>query len=250
MPFLLGGVFAAGAKVRHRVLWLLLLIPMSVAMYYTNSRGTVIGLGAVFIAFGYGRFRSISGTVVGAAAVLGLVLLGPSRTSAMDASDNSAQSRVEAWGEGLGMLRTHPVFGVGFGRFLEFHYKVAHNSIVHTFAELGLFGAYFLVGAFYGFFRAARLLGRSNPTDPDASRWSKALIVSAVGAVACGFFLSRQYVVVPYILLAMGVSRAAMGGADGRRFWANASTQVLAIGVLTASSVVVVWISVRALGAW
>jgi len=249
-PFVLGGLFASDARVRHRLGWLLVLVPFLVAMYYTNSRGAVIGLGAVLIAFGYRRFHSILGTLLGSVAVLALVIFGPSRTSEIGASDNSAQSRVEAWGEGLGMLKAHPVFGVGFGRFLEFHYKVAHNSIVHSFAELGLFGAFFLVGAFYGFFRTMRVLARSAPTDPDALHWSKILSVSAIGAVVCGFFLSRQYVVVPYVLLAMGASRAVMAAPDSRQFWSNAPAQILATCALTASSVVAVWISVRTLGAW
>jgi putative inorganic carbon (HCO3(-)) transporter len=249
-PFVLGGLFAAGAKMRHRLSWLLILAPILVAMYYTNSRGTVIGMGAVLIAFGYRRLRRISGTLVGAAAVLVLVIFGPSRTSAMDASEDSAQSRVEAWGEGLGMLKANPVFGVGFGRFLEFHYKVAHNSIVHTFAELGLLGAFFLVGCFYGFFRATRLLGRSGTADPESFQWSTMLSVSAVGAVACGFFLSRQYVVVPYILLAMGLSCATMRIQDAKPFWLNPVLQVAAVGLLTAGSVVAIWILVRTLGAW
>jgi len=249
-PFLLGGLFAADAKARHRLVWLLILVPIVVAMFYTNSRGTVIGMGAVLIAFGYRRFHSLPGTLVGATAVLALLMFGPSRTSAMDGSDNSSQSRVEAWGEGLGLLKANPLFGVGFGRFLDFHYKVAHNSIVHTFSELGLFGAFFLVGAYYGFFRATGLLARSDPADLEALHWSKMLSVSAIGAVACGFFLSRQYVVVPYILLAMGLSGATMVVPDGRRFWSNTPFQVLAVGVLTAISVVVIWISVRTLGAW
>jgi O-antigen ligase len=249
-PFILGGLFAAGARVRHRLLWLLVLPPMLFAMYYTNSRGTVIGIGAVLIAFAYRRFHSLSGTLVGATAVVALLMLGPSRTSAMDGSDNSAQSRVEAWGEGLGMLKANPVFGVGFGRFLEFHYKVAHNSIVHTFAELGLVGAVFLVGAFYGFFRAIRLLGRADPADGEALHWSRMLALSAVGAIVCGLFLSRQYIVVPYIVLAMGLSAATMVVPDARRFWSNALFQVLAVGALTAGSLIAVWVSVRTLGAW
>ena len=208
-------------------------------------------MGAVVVAFGYRRFHSLPGTLVGAAAVFALIAFGPSRTNAMDASDSSAQSRVEAWGEGLGMLKANPLMGVGFGRFLDFHYKVAHNSIVHTFAELGLIGAFFLVGAFYGFFRAIRLLAQSDNADPERSHWSKTLSVSAFGAMACGFFLSRQgTLVVPYILLAMGLSRAAMVVPDGRRFWLNAPFQVLAVGLITVMSVIVVWISVRTLGAW
>jgi O-antigen ligase len=230
--------------------WLLVLVPILMAMFYTNSRGTVIGMGAVLITFGYRRFHSLPGTLVGATAVLALLVFGPSRTIAMDGSDNSSQSRVEAWGEGLGLLKANPLFGVGFGRFLDFHYKVAHNSIVHTFSELGLFGAFFLVGAFYGFFRAVGLLARADPADVEALHWSKMLSVSAVGAMACGFFLSRQYVVVPYVLLAMGASGASMVVPEGRRFWSNTPFQILAVGVLTAISVVVIWISVRTLGAW
>jgi O-Antigen ligase len=247
-PFLLAGVFAAGGAIRQRLLWLLILAPMLVAIYYTNSRGTVIGMGVVLIAFGYRRFRSVPGTVMAVIAVLALMMLGPSRMGAMDASESSAQSRVEAWGEGLGMLKANPAFGVGHGRFTDFHHKVAHNSIVHTFAELGLFGAFFLTGSFYAFFRSTRLLARAE-SDPDAAYWSRALSISAVGAMACGFFLSRQYVVVPYILLAMGASRATMA-VETRRFWGNLPGQVIVVGLLTAMSVVVVWISVRALGAW
>ncbi len=247
-PFLLAGMFAAGAVVRQRLVWLLILAPMLLAIYYTNSRGTMIGFGVVLIAFGYRRFRSVPGTVMAAVAVLALVMFGPSRMSAIDTTESSAQSRVEAWGEGLGMLKANPAFGVGFGRFTEFHHKVAHNSIVHTFAELGLFGAFFLIGSFYAFFRATRLLARAE-SDPEAAYWSRALSISAMGAIACGFFLSRQYIVVPYILLAMGVSRATMT-VETRRLWENLPGHVVAVGFFTGVSVIVVWISVRALGAW
>jgi O-Antigen ligase len=247
-PFLLAGVFAAGAALRQRLLWLLILAPMLLAIYYTNSRGTVIGMGVVLIAFGYRRFRTVPGTVMAVVAVLALIVFGPSRTGAIDASESSAQSRVEAWGQGLGMLKANPAFGIGHGRFTDFHPRVAHNSIVHTFAELGLFGALFLTGSFYTFFRSTRLLARAE-SDPDGAYWSRALSISAVGAMACGYFLSRQYVVVPYILLAMGASRATMA-VDARQFWRNLPGQVLVVGLLTALSVVVVWISVRALGAW
>jgi len=47
----------------------------------------------------------------------------------------------------------------------------------------------------------------------------------------------------------MGVSRATMT-VPAQRFWANPPGQVLVVGLLTATSVVAVWISVRTLGAW
>ena len=42
------------------------------------------------------------------------------------------------------MLKSHPLTGVGFDQYLEYHTRVAHNSFVETFAELGLIGAFSL----------------------------------------------------------------------------------------------------------
>ncbi len=249
-PFMVCGLFAARARVVTRLLWLALLAPTLLAMYYTNSRGTIIGLGAVLVVFCYRHFNSVLATVVAVVGLAGLVAFGPSRAGAIDASENSAQTRVEAWGEGLGMLKANPVFGVGYGRFTEFHHKVAHNSFVHTFSELGLVGAVLLVGMFYGFFRALRLLETANADDIDAQYWSRALALSAIGAIVCGYFLSRQYIVVPYILLAMGLSRASAGLAGARPFWSNLPVQAATTLGATAAGVAVVWVSVRALGAW
>ena len=249
-PFIVAAMCAAGSALWRRVFWFAILAPMVLAMYYTNSRGTIIGLGAVLVAFGYRRFRSVLGTAVAGAAVAAIILFGPSRAGAMDASENSAQTRVEAWGEGLGMLKANPVFGVGYGRFTEFHHKVAHNSIVHTFAELGLLGEFFLVGAFYGFYRGTGMLRRSSEEGNESAYWGRALSLSALGAIVCGYFLSRQYVVVPYVLLAMGLSRATMDAASVGEFWSGFPKQVATIGALTLGGVIVVWISVRTLGAW
>ena len=41
------------------------------------------------------------------------------------------------------MLKSHPMTGVGYDQDTENHPPVAHNSFVHTFAELGLIGALF-----------------------------------------------------------------------------------------------------------
>ena len=46
------------------------------------------------------------------------------------------------------MLKSKPVFGVGYGRFTEFHRKVAHNSFVQTAAELGMLGAFVFIAIY------------------------------------------------------------------------------------------------------
>ena len=44
-PFILAAMCAAGSALWRRVFWFAILAPMVLAMYYTNSRGTIIGLG-------------------------------------------------------------------------------------------------------------------------------------------------------------------------------------------------------------
>jgi O-antigen ligase len=249
-PFLVAGMAAAGAQVWQRVVCSLVLAPLLLAIFYTNSRGALVGLGLVLLSYFYSRFRSVSGTVMASAAVMLLVFLGPSRISAMDASEDSAQGRIEAWAEGLQMFKAKPVFGVGYGRFTEFHGQVAHNSVVHSLSELGFLGGALFIGCFYAFFLAMRQsIGAATP-GPGTANWVRALSVSAIGAIGCSLFLSRQYTIVPYILLAVGVSLATMGVGESRRFWPRPAYHSTAVVALTGASVVVTWIAVRTLGAW
>lgn len=50
-----------------------------------------------------------------------------------------------AWGTGLMLIRTHPIFGVGYERFTEFNDITAHNSVVVCSAELGFVGLFFWI---------------------------------------------------------------------------------------------------------
>jgi cell division protein FtsX len=101
------------------------------------------------------------------------------------------------------MLKSHPLTGVGYDQYTEYHYMVAHNSFVHTFAELGLIGAFIFVGMFYWYFKGLSLI-------PDSAEeflpWRRALLASAVGVLTCGWFLSRQYVPIYYVMLGLGAN--------------------------------------------
>jgi O-antigen ligase len=95
----------------------------------------------VFLSFRH-RFGHALSAVLSAVALTGLLLLGfaGSRSFSKDAS---FEGRTEAWYAGLQMLKDSPIWGVGLGFFRDYHERVAHNSFVHCFAELGLVG-YFL----------------------------------------------------------------------------------------------------------
>ena len=176
-------------------------------MYYTNSRGAIIGLDATLVTYSFIKFSKPKATIV-SAVLIALVAIGaPSRGSEMTFDESSAQTRIHSWAEGWAMLKSHPLTGVGYDQFTEYHHAVAHNSFVHTFAELGLIGAYIFLGMFYWYFKGLNLIPDSNE---EFLPWRRALMVSAIGMLACGWFLSRQYVPIYYLLLAMGASAVSL----------------------------------------
>ena len=101
------------------------------------------------------------------------------------------------------MLKSHPFTGVGFDQYTEYNHAVAHNSFVHTFAELGFTGAFIFVGMFYWYFKGLALIPDTNA---EFAPWRRALLTSAVGMCTCAWFLSRQYVAIFYVLLALGAA--------------------------------------------
>jgi putative inorganic carbon (hco3(-)) transporter len=235
----------------QRALAVVLVAPILTAIVYTNSRGAVLGMCAVVMAFALRQFKVIPALTFGAAAVSALIILGPARAQAMDSQENSAQSRIEAWGQGLMMLRSQPVFGVGYSRFTEFHHKVAHNSFVQTAAELGLLGAVVLVAMWDTLFRVL-LRGRKLEALPAAlsPAWVNGLIASAAGMLVCAFFLSRQYVVVPYILFALAGSLDGLIPAPAGGMLPPFIKPVARAVALTIVTLGTVYTMVLTMGAW
>ena len=74
------------------------------------------------------------------------LVLGPSRMTTFDSTEASANMRFWYWSFGVELLFQHPIFGAGYGQFLELnHGMLAHNSFVQCFAELGLVGYFFWI---------------------------------------------------------------------------------------------------------
>jgi putative inorganic carbon (HCO3(-)) transporter len=251
VPLILWVVFEPARAVWQRALAIVLAAPIMTAIVYTSSRGAILGLCGVAMVFAFRQFKMIPALTFGGVAVAALMILGPARAQAMDSQENSAQSRIEAWGQGLMMLKSKPVFGVGYGRFTEFHHKVAHNSFVQTAAELGLAGAVVFVAMFDRLFRILHRGRRALSLPPGLSpSWMNAMIASATGMVVCAFFLSRQYVAVPYILLALGGSLDGLVPAtSGTMLPPLIGPAVRAVAV-TIATFGVVYTMVLTMGAW
>jgi len=198
VPFLAGPLTRRDTSRPVRVLTFLLLMPIGLALYYTNSRGGMLGLLVGVVPYGYRRFGRITGALAATALCASVVVLGPSRMANLDASESSAQDRVQSWAEGLQMLKSHPLFGVGFGRYTEFNELVAHNSFVHALGELGVCGSFFLVGMGYWFFQSTN---RARTTDDGG--WGDDLRRSGMALAVCAMFLSRQYNMLLFVWLAL-----------------------------------------------
>jgi putative inorganic carbon (hco3(-)) transporter len=258
IPFLAGPLVRGTTPLWMRGVAAVCLVPLMLALFYTNSRGGMLGLGAALLPYAYQRFGRIAGPMVATIGIVALIALGPSRMNALDASETSAQNRVTSWWEGLEMFKSRPLFGIGFDRYTQFNDLVAHNSFVHTLAELGTFGAFFFIGMGYWFF----LPPEHTPPPASALRaLGDDLRQSGLGLTVCAMFLSRQYNVLPFITLALGschrhvlaeamptpaMPTPATAFASGRRL----PLHLLRIGALTCGAIACTYVAVRVLSLW
>lgn len=179
------------------------------AIYHTNSRGTVLAglatLGTYFVI----RYRSLYGVLVGAFLSVALLLLGPSRMASVSAKDGSSYGRIEAWYEAYQMFKSYPMFGVGQGMFTEYHHLTAHNSYVLVMAELGFVGLFCFTGFLYYPFSWLW----SNVFKDNGLKLSSAdlglissVFASLTGILFAIFFISRVYVLIPYMMVALVIA--------------------------------------------
>ena len=248
IPFVLLAIGLRSTWLLFRVVGLVLLAVILLALYYTNSRGAIVGLGGAIVAYSFTKFSKPK-AMVAAAVLVGIVAVAaPSRGAEMSYGESSAQSRIQSWAAGWSMLKSHPLTGVGYDQYTEYHEAVAHNSFVHTFAELGLTGAAILLGMFYWYFKGLSLIPDSNK---EFLPWRRTLMVSAVGTLTCAWFLSRQYVPIFYVLLAMGSNAVTLNvPPEARARLHTTSKDIAAIIGLTVLGIVFVYFSIRTMAVW
>lgn len=228
------------------------------AIYLTNSRGSVLAIGAMLLLYGILRYGVLKSVVVLPALFAPLLALGPSRMADMSADEDSAEGRIEAWYEGVQLLMMRPLFGVGKGQFAEHHGLTAHNSFVLAFAELGLIGYYFWLSNIAISWLMLQRLVRSDPLNgvsPDASaQWeelrgaARTLWYGYVGGLVSAFFLSRSYVVILYLHIALIVALFQMARVQRPDFpallWSDRWGGLLALSL---GSVIFLWLLTRVL---
>jgi O-Antigen ligase len=111
-------------------------------LYLTHSRGGIVALAAVIVMGFRRRIGTVLSAVLGGALVVAAIAL--NATGGRDISAEAGSDRTSLWGEGLQILKTHPLFGVGLGQFPDYTGGLtAHNTVVVCAAELGMIGLFF-----------------------------------------------------------------------------------------------------------
>lgn len=181
---------------------------MGYTIFLTHSRGAILGVGTVFL-FGIARaFGAVKAMMLAGLAGVGALAVGLGGGRGFSTQETSANQRVEAWYEGFQMLKSNPVFGVGFGNFTDHHELTAHNSFVLCFAELGLPGFFVWMGLLVLAYQGLRQVVAFMPVGSEERRQGLILLASMAGYLVCAWFLSRTYSPGLFLLLAICVSAA------------------------------------------
>lgn len=129
-----------GSGLRNLFLVLLPTAILIYGMFLTHSRGGMVALLAVVLFAFRKKIGTIPAAIIAAALFSAGSLVG--WTGGRDVSVGSGADRMEAWSTGLELIKTHPLFGVGYQRFGEYFIITAHNTVVVCAAELGMFGLF------------------------------------------------------------------------------------------------------------
>jgi O-antigen ligase len=126
--------------------FLFVLIPSGLllfGMFLTHSRGGIVAFLAVVTIAARRKIGTIPSVIIAGGLFAITTVIGWS--GGREISVESGVDRMEAWSTGLQLLKSHPIFGVGFQRFTEYYIITAHNTVVVCAAELGVFGLFFWV---------------------------------------------------------------------------------------------------------
>lgn len=202
-------------------------VPLGTYMYalaLTRSRGGFLalmtGLGVMLMAR-LGIKKALICAVIGLPPML--VVFGGRQTNFNFEEGDTGHGRVAIWRDAIQLFKSQPLFGAGRGEMAEQVFIAAHNSYVHSFAELGLFGGAAFLGLFYIPVYCLRLRslatipprGRESPAAAELRRWRPCIlaIICSYGLGLCS--LSRAYVVVTYLIVGIAAAYLHLAVAHG-----------------------------------
>jgi O-antigen ligase len=205
-------------------------------IFLSLSRGGLVALGVASLVavVAAGRWRGpmlAAGLALCASAIFYFALLAsvPARERVTEVGTGTG--RTDLWTVGLRMVKAQPFNGVGVGNFQDasIHYllqpglirrgdfiittpKIAHNTYLQAFAELGVPGglvflAIILTGA------GCMLMAARNAAQTaqlELELLARGLFVATAGFLSASFFISENYSKLMWLLLALGPALLAI----------------------------------------
>jgi O-antigen ligase len=168
---------------------------ISAGIYFTNSRGSILAVicGLVFYVFSRWKLKQSIVIVLCMFVFAGALL--PSRMGEIDTRDSSVRQRSWVWEQGIRMLKSNPIIGVGKGQFAKHNEDriLAHNNYVQVFSETGLVG-YFVFISFLWFplKRSFKLQWKKKQTISKKFDMLRVINTSFVVFLAGTFFISME----------------------------------------------------------
>jgi O-antigen ligase len=205
----------------ERAFSLLSLFVILVAFTLASSRGGLVGLGAevayvILCSSGKPRRAMIAIMVV----LLPLMILSPASplTRMLHPSfgdELGKQIRLEFWKEGVQIMQSRPLTGIGIGNFTSYSYAgsfgakgmkgMACNTFLETTAELGFPGLFAYCAVLIGAFLSAGRLGAEGKRTKQAQLLhdGEAMQAGVLGFATSALFVSAQYQKPFWIIVAL-----------------------------------------------
>jgi O-antigen ligase len=235
---------------------LLVIFPLTLlvyGVYLTQSRGGLVALMALVFFATKDRMKAFGASVMSALALLAMLAVSFGGGRAISLGSGGGGARLMIWGDGLTMFKDNPLFGIGFSRFTHWSHYTAHNSFVLALAEMGLVGCFFWIGLLvFSCGELTRLIGfpAKDEDDQELHRWAKGIRVAIGTFLVSGWFLSRSYTPMLYILIAMAVVVCEMYRRRHPEYTPAARVPVAQwlrwTGAIEIAAIVLVWIMLRA----
>lgn len=205
---------------RRRLLklaWALPIGALGYALYLTQSRGGFLSLLVGLAVLLFTRIRWKKALVISAIVLPALFAGAGGRLTNIDIenADDTAQGRVQLWQDSLVEFHGAPLFGIGQGNLAEENGMVAHNSYVHSYAELGFLGGTLFCGAFY---LAVAGIGRLKLAGEmfDELRSLRLCLLPVLAAYMVGLYsLSRTYGDATYVIFGIMAALLALAATEG-----------------------------------
>ena len=192
-----------------RLAWLVPMIVLLIGLADTKSRGGLLACGAAGLTLLSVRFGGRTAITCGVMAACLVPLVAGRQAEIRLDEEGTGSERIMLWREGLQELKSSAIlFGTGQGSYPDIAGLVAHNSYVHSYVELGLFGGTMFFGCF--FFAGMQLyrMGRLQEAvlNPELVRMRPFICALLAGWCMSIFSLSRCYVVPTYMLIGTAVA--------------------------------------------